>query len=88
MNYKLWNKETPINGKEASYFLNKEPFKNNKGDIILIYAENGAVSNVESKEVLAKIYGIDEALSIEDFMTMYEEKLNELNKEVENDETL
>ena len=88
MNYKLWDKKSSINGVEASYFLNKEPFKSNSGDIILIFNDSGKVSNVESKQVLAKIYEIDETLPIDDFMNAYEEKLNEVNKEVEDNETL
>ena len=39
MQYKLWNRVDSINGKEASYFLEKQPFKNYEGDIILIYGE-------------------------------------------------
>lgn len=84
MIYKLWDKKTPINGVEASYFLNKEPFKNYNGDIILIFAENGNVSNVESKEVLATIYNIDVNLPLEEFMKAYEEVLNTETEEMIN----
>ncbi len=84
MTYKLWDKKTPINGVEASYFLNKQPFKNYNGDIILIYAENGSVSNVESKEVLAFVYNIDINLPLDEFMVAYEEVLNAGTEENEN----
>ena len=84
MTYKLWDKKTPINGVEASYFLNKEPFKTYKGDIILIYAENGSVSNVESKEVLALVYNIDVNLPLDKFMIAYEEVLNSGAEKSEN----
>ena len=84
MTYTLWDKQTPINGVEASYFLNKEPFKTYKGDIILIYAENGNVSNIESKEVLALVYNINVNLPLDEFMVAYEEVLNAGTEKNEN----
>lgn len=75
MQYKLWNKQDAINGKEASYFLEQQPFKNCTHDIILIYAENGKVSQVECKEILANLYNIDINLPIDDFMAQYQEAL-------------
>lgn len=84
MTYTLWDKQTSINGVEASYFLNKEPFKTYKGDIILVYAENGSVSNIESKEVLALVYNIDVELPLDEFMVAYEEALNSSAEENEN----
>lgn len=74
--YELWDKKSPINGVEASYFLNKAPFKNYSGDIILIYGTETSVSNVECKEILASIYDIDVNLPIAEFMSAYEEKIN------------
>ena len=75
MNYSLWNRKDTINGKEASYFLEQKPFKNYEGDIILIYADNGRVSQIECKDILANVYGIDKVLSLDEFMTKYFEKL-------------
>ena len=72
MQYKLWDRKETINGKEASYFLNKLPFKKCTHDIILIYAENGKVSQVECKEILAKVYNIDINLPIDEFMAQYQ----------------
>ena len=83
MSYALWDRQTTINGVEASHFLNSQPFKNYNGDIILIYAENGRVSNVECKTILANIYGLDETLGLDDFMSAYYEKLEELNAQQE-----
>lgn len=71
MTYALWNRIDKINGKDASHLLTKAPFKNYTGDIILIYADNGKVAQVESKEVLAKIYGIDVNLPLDTFMSRY-----------------
>ncbi len=73
-NYKIWNKQDSINGVPASHFLSQEPFKSTQGDIILIYTDDGKVSNVECKNVLAKIYGIDAALDIDSFMAEYFKK--------------
>lgn len=75
MQYKLWDRKEAINGKEASYFLGQLPFKNCTHDIILIYAENGKVSQVECKEILANLYNIDINLPIDEFMAQYQAAL-------------
>ena len=75
MNYKVWNKTSSINGLEPQHFLSKQPFKNYEGDIILIYGEYGKVSQVECKDILASVYGIDKTLSLDEFMAQYYEKL-------------
>lgn len=75
MKYKLWNRVDNINGVTASHFLDKLPFKNYNGDIILIYAESGKVSNVECKDILAKHYNIDKTLPLDSFMSKYFEAL-------------
>lgn len=76
MNYSLWNRKDTINGKEASYFLEQKPFKNYEGDIILIYSKDGKISQVECKDILASVYGIDKTLSLDEFMLEYETILN------------
>ena len=78
MNYKLWNRTDTINGIEASYFLDNKPFKDYEGDIILIYSEDDKISQVECKDILAKVYGIDKTLSIDEFMTQYFAKLTQI----------
>ena len=75
MNYKLWNRIDTINGIEASYFLEQKPFKDYEGDIILIYGVDDKISQVECKDILASVYGIDKTLSLDEFMTQYFEKL-------------
>jgi hypothetical protein len=79
-NYKVWNRKDSINGVKASYFLKQSPFDTCKSDIILIYADNGKVSNIECKDILAKLYDIDIELDTYEFMTEYFRKLEELNK--------
>lgn len=88
MNYSLWNRKDTINGKEASYFLEQKPFKNYEGDIILIYADNGKVSQVECKDILANVYGIDKTLSLDKFMEKYETILNTPIEQEEINETI
>ena len=83
MKYKLWNRVEMINGVAPSHFLNQQPFKDYKGDIILIYADNGKVSNVECKDILASVYEIDKELPLDEFMAVYFAKLEEMNKPVE-----
>ena len=75
MNYKVWDKTSSINGLEPQHFLSKPPFKNYEGDIILIYGEDDKVSQVECKDILASVYGIDKTLSLDEFMAQYFKKL-------------
>ena len=81
MQYKLWDKKSNINGVAPSHFLNNQPFKNYTGDIILIYADNGKVSQVERKDILAKVYEINVNLGLDAFMLTYFDKLAELEKQ-------
>lgn len=85
MNYSLWNRKDTINGIEARHFLEQKPFKDYKGDIVLIYGEDDKVSQIECKDILSKVYGIDKTLSLDEFMTQYFAKLtpietSEINK--------
>ena len=76
----LWDKASPINGINAAHFLNKPPFKGYNGDIILVSSEDGArVTNVESKEILAEVYGLSATLPLDEFMTQYFAKVAEAN---------
>ena len=81
MRYEIWNRTSKINNVDASHFLSQAPFKNYNGDIILIYADDNKVSNVECKDILATIYGLDATLNIDTFMAQYFAKLEELNTE-------
>ena len=78
MNYKLWDKTSSINGLEPQHFLSKPPFKDYEGDIILIYGEYDKISQVECKDILASVYGIDKTLSLDEFMTQYFAKLTQI----------
>ena len=78
MNYKVWDKTSSINGFDPQHFLSKQPFKDYKGDIILIYGEDDKISQVECKDILASVYGIDKTLSLDEFMTQYFAKLTQI----------
>ena len=78
MNYKVWNKASSINGLEPQHFLSKPPFKDYEGDIILIYGEDDKISQVECKDILAKVYCIDNTLSLDEFMIQYFAKLTQI----------
>lgn len=71
--YKIWDRISPINGVQASHFLNDPFFKQSQSDIILII-NNGSVQNIERKDILASIYGIDENLPLREFMLQVEVK--------------
>ena len=78
MNYKVWDKTSSINGLEQQHFLSKPPFKDYESDIILIYGEDDTVSQVECKDILASVYGIDKTLSLDEFMAQYFAKLTQI----------
>lgn len=76
-NYAIWNRTDKINGVEPKHFLDNKPFKDYEGDIILIFADNGKVSNVECKDILATVYDIDVTLELDEFMAEYFAKTEE-----------
>ena len=71
MTYELWDKQTSINGVEAQHFLERTPFKDYTGDIILIKNENDVITSVECKDILANVHNIDASLGLSDFMAEY-----------------
>lgn len=83
--YKLWNRTDKINGLNADVYLSSYPFKNYNGDIILVYLENGVVTQVENKEILSQLYNIDISLPLDDFMNEYFRKAVETDEKIEED---
>lgn len=70
--YSIWDRQSNINGVNAGHFLSQAPFKGYKGDIILIYADDGVtVTNVECKDILAQLTGIDRNMPLDEFMAKY-----------------
>lgn len=85
--FAIWDRQSTINGVAASHFLNQTPFKGYGGEIILIYADNGRVTNVECKDILAEIYGIDGSIPTEQFMVQYFAKLEARNSAAQTEQT-
>lgn len=70
--YSIWDRQSNINGVNAGHFLSQTPFKGYAGDIILIYADDGGtVTNVECKDILAQLTGIDRNMPLDEFMAKY-----------------
>lgn len=87
--YSIWDRTSNINGVPASHFLNQQPFKGYAGEIILIKTEDGSrVTNVECKDILAEVYGIDGSIPMEQFMTQYFAKLEERNNAAQTEQTV
>lgn len=67
----IWDKTSDINGHPAEGFLARSKFLKTE-ETIYIKTVDGRVTNVEGKNALASAYGIDPALSDEDFLAEYE----------------
>lgn len=77
--YELWDRKSDINGVPAKWILDDCFLKKYKGDIILIYDNEGKVSNIERKDILAKIRKIDVNLPLDEFMEKYFGKSNRIS---------
>ena len=77
--YKIWDRVEKINGVEPDHFLKSEPFRSEKGDIILVMV-NGRVTEVQCKSILAGVYDIDINLDLDAFMAEYFAKVENDNK--------
>ncbi len=73
--WSVWDKITPINGRSAADFLAKYRHLQNE-KTIFIKEVNGRATQVEGKNILAAVYGIDNTLSNEEFIAAYEAILN------------
>lgn len=74
--WSIWNKKTSINGFSAKDFLARNNHLKDE-EIIYIKTVNGRVTQVEGKNILAFVYGIDSALGDEEFIQAYEAILNQ-----------
>lgn len=82
----IWDKQTEINGFSAEWFLNRHKHLTNE-ETIYIKTVNGRVTQVEGKDTLASVYGIDPALPDEEFIAEYERILTEPTEEASEDLT-
>lgn len=76
----IWDKQSEINGFSAERFLNRRKILANE-DTIYIKTINGRAVQVEGKNILADIYGIDPALPNDEFIVEYERVLAEREAE-------
>jgi hypothetical protein len=72
----IWNKETEINGFSAEAFLSRNKHLQNE-EVIFLKSVNGRVTQVEGKNILAYVYGIDINLPDMEFIAEYERVLAE-----------
>jgi hypothetical protein len=84
--WSVWDKKTDINGYSAEWYFNRNKFLA-KEETIFLKTVNGHVTNVEGKNLLANIYGIDPALHDEEFLAEYERILATPPEEEETDTT-
>ncbi len=82
----IWDKQTEINGFSAEWFLNRHKHLATE-ETIYIKTVNGRVTQVEGKGVLASVYGIDPALTNDEFIAEYERILTEPTEEASEDLT-
>lgn len=69
--WSVWDKQTDINGFSADWFLNRhKPLM--KEETIFIKTVNGRVTQVEGKNILASVYGINPNLPNYEFIEEYE----------------
>lgn len=74
--WSIWNKKTEINGFSAEAFLARNKHLANE-ETIYIKTVNDKVTQVEGKNILASVYGIDATLPDEEFIAAYEAILNQ-----------
>lgn len=72
--WEIWNKKDPINGGTAEGFLKNNKHLANEETIFIKYV-NGRAVQVEGKNILASVYGIDPTLDNEAFIQAYEQAI-------------
>lgn len=72
--WEIWDKMTPINGMSAEQFLSDCDFLANEETIFIKYV-NGRAVQVEGKNILASVYGIDPTLDNDAFIAEYEKAI-------------
>ena len=78
--WSVWDKQTDINGFSAEDFLARNKHLQNEGTIFL-KTVNGRVTQVEGKNILASVYGIDATLPNDEFIAEYERVIAEPTEE-------
>lgn len=84
--WSVWNKTKDINGFSASDFLARNKHLQNESTIY-IKTVGGRVTQVEGKNILASVYGIDASLSNDEFIAEYERVIAEPIEDEATEET-
>lgn len=84
--WSVWDKTTDINGFPAEEFLARNKHLQNEATIY-IKTVNGRVTQVEGKNILASVYGIDATLGDEAFIAEYERVISEPIEDEATEET-
>lgn len=71
----IWDKQSDINGGSAEEFLKNNQHLTNETTIFL-KSIGGRVSQVEGKNILAAVYGVDASLNDDEFIATYEAALS------------
>jgi hypothetical protein len=72
--WEIWNKQTPINGVSAERCLQNFNHLVNEETIFIKYV-NGRAVQVEGKNIIASIYGINPTLDNQTFIEEYEKAI-------------
>jgi hypothetical protein len=72
--WKVWDKATGINGVSAERYLANMKHLANEETIFIKYV-NGRAVQVEGKNILASVYGIDATLDNDAFIAEYEKAI-------------
>ena len=72
----IWDKQSDINGFSVERFIEKHKHLANE-EKIYIKTVNDRVTQVEGKNILASVYGIDATLNDEEFIAEYERVISE-----------
>lgn len=78
--WSVWDKQTDINGFSAEGFLARNKHLQNE-ETIFIKTVNGRATQVEGKNILASVYGIDATLPNDEFIAEYERVIAEPTEE-------
>jgi hypothetical protein len=84
--WEIWDKQTDINGMSAERFLANNKHLANEETIFIKYV-NGRATQVEGKNVLASVYGIDPTLDNQAFIEEYERVITAVEEVVEEEVT-
>ena len=85
--WEVWDKKSNINRYSAEEFLSKNNFLQNE-ETVFLKTENGHVTRVAAKSILAKSFNLDPTLPDDEFIARYEWILEHPDEEIpEGDDT-